>query len=191
MRDSVWGARKALTDDEVLGSRAWRRARVVEPITSEHSSSSTTSSALPSLRSAIDASASKPNVKVPVGIVSSGSNAWSKRLSVKAPRLTSGITELLPQTTSSPVTVRIRGGAAFDSSRRSTFVKRTADNNSKVTRECQNNEQWRNGGGCRMIAVRLNFYLIHETAVKGWYGDRRPGWLNDVLHIEDYAVDNP
>jgi len=77
----------------------------------------TISSALPSLRSAIDASASKPNVKVPVGMVSPGSNAWSKRLSVKAPRLTSGMLGLLPQTTSSLVTVRIRGGAAFSADR--------------------------------------------------------------------------
>jgi len=39
-----------------------------------------------------------------------------------------------------------------------------------------------------MVAVRMNFYLIHGTAVKGWHGDRRPGWLVGVLHIEDCAV---
>ena len=38
-----------------------------------------------------------------------------------------------------------------------------------------------------MVVVRLNFYLIHEIAVKG---DGRPGWLTDVLHIEGYAVDD-
>ena len=73
MRESVCGTRKALTDDEVLGSRVWRRARGVEPMKSEHESSSTTSNALPSLRSAMDASTSNPNVKVPVGIMSSES----------------------------------------------------------------------------------------------------------------------